>query len=61
MSEELDKKIEKTEEECITCGNSTGVREDTHVDERLYYVEGAGQLCPNCYKTIYTEKNKEQK
>jgi len=31
------------------CGSETPYDETTHVDQRVGYVEGAGQLCKNCY------------
>lgn len=43
------RKIEK----CVLCGNLTPYLNTTHVDERNYYVEGAGQLCEQCYKNLY--------
>jgi len=34
------------------CKVNTGVRTDYPVGQRMYYVEGLGQLCPGCwYKT----------
>jgi len=34
---------------CILCGVETAYKRSTHVDMRIGYVEGAGQLCPKCY------------
>lgn len=34
---------------CIVCGAKTNVKFTTHVDHRLHYIEGAGQLCKDCY------------
>jgi hypothetical protein len=34
---------------CITCGKETTTLKTTHVDFRMGYVEGAGQLCRECY------------
>jgi hypothetical protein len=34
---------------CILCGVETAYKRSTHVDMRLGYIEGAGQLCPSCY------------
>ena len=34
---------------CVLCGVETAYKHDTHVDMRIGYVEGAGQLCPKCY------------
>jgi hypothetical protein len=36
-------------EDCIMCGKKTTVAKTTHIDFRDGYIEGAGQLCPNCY------------
>ena len=38
---------------CIVCKSDTGVPDDIHVDQRPFYIEGAGQVCEKCYyKTI---------
>ena len=34
---------------CILCGVETPYDYETHVDMRIGYVEGAGQLCSKCY------------
>ena len=34
---------------CIVCGVETAYKRSTHIDMRHGYIEGAGQLCPNCY------------
>jgi len=36
-------------EECIVCGVQTNVHKTTHIDYRVGYIEGAGQLCYGCY------------
>jgi len=36
-------------EQCIMCGVETTVLKTTHIDFRYGYVEGAGQLCRDCY------------
>jgi len=38
---------------CIMCSEKTEYTEHTHIDERQYYVEGAGQMCRGCYTKIY--------
>lgn len=38
---------------CVICGKETEYDTEEHVDSRLYYIEGAGQLCGECYKNIY--------
>jgi hypothetical protein len=47
---EADNKARANEfEHCILCGVETSVKIGTHIDMRIGYVEGAGQLCPSCY------------
>ncbi len=36
-------------ETCIQCGKETTTLKSAHVDFRIGYVEGAGQLCWECY------------
>ena len=36
-------------EDCIMCGKKTTVSKTTHIDFRDGYIEGAGQLCRDCY------------
>jgi hypothetical protein len=36
-------------EDCILCGEKTTTLKTTHVDFRTGYIEGAGQLCRDCY------------
>lgn len=40
-------------EHCILCKCPTEYRFNDHIDLRNYYVEGAGQLCKDCYDTTY--------
>lgn len=40
-------------EYCVLCGKITRVMQDCPVSERDYYLEGAGQLCGECYREIY--------
>ena len=40
-------------ERCVLCGKQTEVRCDTPIDFRGCYVEGAGQLCPECWRQLY--------
>jgi hypothetical protein len=32
-------------DKCVICGKDTPYTKDTHIDVRVNYVEGAGQLC----------------
>lgn len=34
---------------CIMCGVETPYDFETHIDLRIGYIEGAGQLCSKCY------------
>ena len=34
---------------CILCGVETPYDYETHIDMRIGYIEGAGQLCKSCY------------
>lgn len=44
-----DKKDATTEfEHCVLCGRETSVRKNTHINHRIAYVEGVGQLCCKC-------------
>jgi hypothetical protein len=36
-------------EDCILCGVKTNTLKTTHIDFRTGYIEGAGQLCRECY------------
>ena len=42
---------------CVFCGKETTYPEDMHIDYRMYYIEGAGQLCKSCYEKVYKIKN----
>lgn len=33
---------------CIICGKETPYDFETHIDYRIGYIEGAGQLCTSC-------------
>lgn len=37
-------------DKCILCGVETAYDETTHIDMRVGYIEGAGQLCSKCYR-----------
>ncbi|MBU0958767.1 MAG: hypothetical protein KKB31_02355 [Nanoarchaeota archaeon] len=40
-------------EDCVLCHTQTSVLKQTPIQERRFYVEGAGQLCEGCYKETY--------
>ena len=39
-------------ESCVQCGESTKYRITDHIDFRVGYIEGAGQLCIDCHKKL---------
>ena len=41
-------------ENCVVCNSPTEYRFNDHIDHRNYYVEGAGQLCKECYDRTYS-------
>lgn len=47
-AEEMDK-----DDPCVCCGKPSGEKRGTPIGQRLYYVEGAGQLCERCYVSVY--------
>ncbi|HUV84944.1 MAG TPA: hypothetical protein VMV86_04495 [Methanosarcinales archaeon] len=36
-------------DKCVMCGAETPFDIQEHIDYRLYYIEGAGQLCEECF------------
>ena len=46
-------------EYCILCGRMTEAAKEQPVSEREYYIEGAGQLCRNCYGKLYVPRNNQ--
>lgn len=55
--ESIDIQQEALVEKCVMCGNFTQYKYSTPIFLRKYYIEGAGQLCEECYNNIYL-KNK---
>ena len=37
-------------DKCILCGKDSPYEMDVNIDYRHGYIEGAGQLCTNCYQ-----------
>ena len=37
-------------EKCVSCGAETNVPVTQHVDFRMFYIEGAGQCCKECFE-----------
>ena len=45
---------------CVTCKKETKYYRDDHVDYRIGYIEGSGQLCLDCYDDIYLKPERKQ-
>lgn len=43
-------------DKCVLCGQDSPYEFETHIDYRVGYVEGSGQLCTECH----TGKNERQ-
>ena len=46
-------------EYCILCGRLTEAAKDQPLSEREHYIEGAGQLCTECYQELYVPRHNE--
>jgi hypothetical protein len=49
IGKQLEIPFEDIYEDCIMCGKKTTTLKTAHVDFRYGYVDGAGQLCRQCY------------
>ena len=43
-------------EYCILCGKLTDTEKRQPLAQRNYYIEGAGQLCRECYRALYVPR-----
>ena len=39
-------------ERCVLCGQTTDIPLSLSIDLRVYYVEGSGQLCRDCWQRV---------
>ena len=46
-------------DKCVSCGCKTPYEKSDHLDFRLGYIEGAGQLCLDCYENVYMVKREK--
>ncbi|MCI8562091.1 MAG: hypothetical protein HFH69_01080 [Lachnospiraceae bacterium] len=46
-------------EYCVLCGRLAEEVKDLPISEREYYIEGAGQLCRECYQELYVPQHNE--
>ena len=40
---------------CVYCGGKTPHKKTDLIEDRLYYIEGSGQLCTKCWLELYSE------
>ncbi len=40
-------------ERCVCCHRTVSILKDEDIDFRPFYIEGAGQLCYDCYHELY--------
>lgn len=48
-------------EKCVDCQKEVSIPKQTHIHNRIHYIEGVGQLCSACFISIYGQKEKETK
>jgi hypothetical protein len=48
-------------DKCVSCGTETVYDKIDHIDFRIGYIEGAGQLCLDCYDKIYIKSKTKKK
>lgn len=46
-------------EKCVCCNKLTNIPENMNVEYRSFYIEGAGQLCYDCFHSIYILNTKK--
>lgn len=45
--------MEQKYDKCVSCGKDSKELESTDINYRHFYIEGAGQLCEECYNNLY--------
>ena len=48
-------------DKCVACDKDSLYDRETHIDYRIGYVEGSGQLCLDCYDLIYVKPKVEDR
>lgn len=49
----------KHKDKCVSCKKDSLYDKETHIEFRVGYIEGAGQLCLDCYEKIYVRPKKD--
>ena len=44
-------------ERCVSCRKRVDIPEDMDIEFRSFYIEGAGQLCYDCYQELYRKNS----
>ena len=44
--------FEVVKDRCVLCRKETEYTKETHIDKRVNYIEGCGQLCKTCNNTL---------
>ena len=47
--------MKEEKDDCVNCGERTNYNRTDHIDSRIGYVEGAGQLCLTCLNNVEGE------
>lgn len=42
-------------ESCVCCHKPTNIAKNKDIEFRPFYIEGAGQLCYDCYHELYLQ------
>ena len=53
----VSKRLQPRYDLCVKCGEKTMYEKNVHIDRRMGYVEGAGQLCVSCDKEFTEGEN----
>ena len=53
-----DKNPKPKKDKCVGCGIETQYDEFDHIDFRNFYIESAGQLCPDCFDKLFVHNYK---
>jgi len=46
-------------DKCVACDKDSLYDRETHIDYRIGYIKGSGQLCLDCYDLIYVKPKVE--
>lgn len=61
MLERKDDRCFSEYENCVLCGKRTEILRKTPTHSRENYIEGCGQLCPECVKEVYGKERERRR